>query len=84
MSTSDVGDGDHCPTFPEHGRMIHLKSDTARQYCPHSDHDGKPKQAQSGPIDPTRQFWPTGIDSFPAAVREARRETDGQSLDSNP
>lgn len=41
----DYGDGDRCPTHPDHG---HMYVEGQRQYCPHHDHDD----------DHSRCFWP--------------------------
>lgn len=44
----DYGNGDPCPTNPEHGHMYVLKSGS--QYCAHSEH--------VSPKDQTRCVWP--------------------------
>ena len=44
-----TGDGDRCPLFPEHGRMIVL---TSSQWCPSHEHE------PVGGRQMTRAFWP--------------------------
>jgi hypothetical protein len=70
----DHGDGDHCPIDSGHGRMYVLKESNT-QWCPTREHEGRPERDDRPALQPTRSFWPLGIDSFPAAVKEynARR-----------
>jgi len=62
----DLGDGDVCPITPSHRRM-YVSGKT--QHCIHRDHDGYPASHPGGATDPTPFIWPSGIDSFPAAVK---------------
>ena len=56
-SRHDLGDGDQCPAVDEtgqslrHGKMYVFGK---RQYCPHSDHDGK---RVDGVRQPRTQRW---------------------------
>jgi hypothetical protein len=53
---SDIGNGDTCPLFPEHGNMFTLKdSDPPLQRCAHQAHDGEP--GPSG-APASRSVWP--------------------------
>lgn len=74
---SDIGDGDTCPLFPEHGNMQTVRGSTPpKQYCPHVIHDGK---AGRDGVPASRAFWPLyGFDdtvaSYLARLDKAIRE----------
>lgn len=61
----EVGDGDPCPLFPEHGKMVTIPG-TKKQYCPHVEH----VQHKDRPA--TRAIWPLEDGALAAAIAEAR------------
>jgi hypothetical protein len=55
--TGDIGDGDTCPLFPQHGNMFTIPGDVPKQYCAHIIHDGRKD------VPATRSIWPLyGLD----------------------
>lgn len=73
----DIGDGDMCPLFPEHGQMFTLKgSSPPKQWCPDSVHAGRP--GKSGP-PPSKNQWPLfgfedNVQTYLARLDRAIRE----------
>ncbi len=62
---SDIGDGDTCPLFPEHGNMLVIQgTDPPLQYCPHVIHDGS--RGEAG-VPASRSRWP--LHGFEDSVR---------------
>jgi len=72
-----VGDGDVCPVDHTHGYMLHLKSGSRRQYCPHIGHVPQRERDGMPAVPATPNLWPTGIDSFPAAVAKWKESSNG-------
>lgn len=54
--TLDLGDGDVCPLDASHGKMYAIAKN--RQWCSHTDHDGRPGTHKLGKSQRTRSFWP--------------------------
>lgn len=51
-----MGDGDVCPLFPKHGRMLVLNgAPPPKQYCAHVIHDGS--RGEQG-VPASRSRWP--------------------------
>lgn len=82
---SDIGNGDVCPLFPEHGNMLVLPTEkgvTPKQYCPHVDHDGRGKSQYTPEGMPrSRCFWPLfgfeeTVASYMARLDRAIRDAD--------
>lgn len=46
-----------CPVNPDHGRPRLVQGSRWDFYCPHADHDGRPKSHPQGPSTPTRKFF---------------------------
>jgi hypothetical protein len=60
VARSDIGDGDRCPLFPNHGNMLVLNTKgPPKQYCSHVIHDGGGVPDDGGHRPPrTRAVWP--------------------------
>lgn len=84
----DLGDGDTCPLFPEHGNMYVLRTEgkAPLQWCSNVVHDGTgPKDAQGLRPPPSRAFWPLhGFEETVAAhmarLNRAIREAGASDL----
>lgn len=63
----ELGDGDLCPINPTHGQMYFM-TNSDRQWCPHTDHEGLTSAHPMGPAPRTRSFWPKGDRAFRQAV----------------
>jgi hypothetical protein len=63
----ELGDGDVCPTNPRHGHMYFL-TNSDRQWCPHAEHEGRPKSHPDGFAPKTRALWPKGDNALRRAV----------------
>lgn len=48
-----------CPANPAHGKLYDWPSETHGFYCPHAEHDGRPKSHPAGPLSPTPAFFTT-------------------------
>jgi hypothetical protein len=70
VSKGDTGNGDTCPINPEHGHMLVLNSASGRQYCAHVGHEARPERDGHPAVVRTPSLWPSGINSFPAAVEK--------------
>lgn len=71
----EIGDGETCPLFPEHGNMFVLKSPGKpdMHYCPHVAHDGRRDLPRS------RNMWPyhgfaESVAAYTARLDRAIRE----------
>lgn len=65
---NDLGDGDPCPAVDEEGRSLNhgkMYVHGKRQWCPHSDHDGKRVNGVRQPR--TRCWFPLWMDKENAA-----------------
>lgn len=62
LRRGDIGNGDCCPIYPEHGPMFALPvrpGHPQQQYCPHVDHDGRSKSQHTPEALPrSRAIWP--------------------------
>lgn len=78
----EVGNGETCPLFPEHGNMFVLPQEDGppMQYCPHVEHDGRwASTSQPGSTPPSRNVWPVygfaeSVQSYIARLDRAIRE----------
>lgn len=79
----DIGNGDTCPLFPQHGNMLVLPESTPpRQYCPDQIHDGKPG---TDGVPASRAFWPVygfeeSVLAYTARLDRAIREASPTEL----
>lgn len=78
----EVGNGEPCPLFPEHGNMFVLPPQDGqppKQYCPHVDHDGRGSRSQPDSIPRSRNMWPVhgfreSVEAYTARLDRAIRE----------
>lgn len=75
VKRGDIGNGDQCPLFPEHGRMHVLQSASRppTNYCSHVIHDGWHK------VPSSRALWPVhgfedAVSAYNARLDRAIRE----------
>lgn len=84
----DVGNGNTCPLFPEHGNMSVLTTTGKApvQWCPHVVHDGSgPRDALGNRPPKSRAFWPyhgfeESVAAYMARLDRAIREITNLDL----
>ena len=47
----------NCPLVPEHGEVLPPKDGKSRYYCPHQEHDGRPKSHRLGEKAHSRAYF---------------------------
>lgn len=75
VKRGDVGNGDECPLFPEHGRMFVLQGANRppSNYCSHVIHDGWRDVKRSRAIWPVHGFE-DAVDAYRAVAARTNRE----------
>lgn len=52
-----TGEGQFCPTNPNHGRLLAVGAAQFYWYCPHQEHDGRLATHPEGHSPPTKSVW---------------------------